>query len=62
MPIKLFREVLYAENEADLSDRLEEMYADPTVLKYPQFLKHLIKDTFPKVTAGAYPEELMIIF
>ena len=49
--INLFRQVLYAENEADLSDRLEEMYADPTVLKYPQFQKHLIKDTFPKMKA-----------
>ena len=27
--INVFRQVLYAENESDLADRLEEMYSDP---------------------------------
>ena len=49
--INVFRQVLYAENESDLADRLEEMYSDPTVLKYPQFQKHLMKDTLPKMKA-----------
>ena len=47
----MFRRVLYAETEEELSDRLEEMYADATMIKYPQYQNHLIKDTFPKLKA-----------
>lgn len=47
--ISLFRRVLYAESEEELSDRLEEMYADATMNMYPQYQKHLVKDTFPKL-------------
>ena len=45
----MFRRVLYAETEEELSDRLEEMYADATMNMYPQYQKHLVKDTFPKL-------------
>ena len=47
----LFRHVLYAETEAELSDKLEELYADETANNYPQFFKHLQKHTFPKIKA-----------
>ena len=47
----MFRYVLYAETEGELSERLEELYADETVLKYPQFYHHLLKHTFPKMQA-----------
>ena len=47
--LNLFRRVLYAETEADLSSRLEDMYADKTMLKYPVYQKHLMKDTFPNM-------------
>ena len=49
--LQLFRRVLYAETEDELSVRLEEMYADPILHQYPQYQKHLIKDTFPKMCA-----------
>ena len=44
-----FRDVLYAESKQELSERLEELYADETVNSYPQFVKHLRRDTFPKI-------------
>ena len=46
-----FRAVLYAETQEDLADRLEDLYADNIVLKYPQFIKHLRRDIFPKMKA-----------
>ena len=45
----VFRNVLYAQTPEDLSDMLEELYRNKTVLKYPQFQRHLIKDTIPKI-------------
>ena len=42
---------MYAESEVELSDRLEDLYADETVNKYPEFIKHLRRDTFPKLKA-----------
>lgn len=47
----LFRSVLYAESEGELSTKLENLYADDTVNKYPQFIRHLRNDTFPKIKA-----------
>ena len=47
--LNLFRKVLYSETDGELSDRLEDLYADPVILKYPQYQKHLMKDTFPKM-------------
>ena len=47
----LFRNVLYAQTDEELSDRLEELYADDTVHKYSQFYQHLLKHTFPKMKA-----------
>ena len=47
--LQLFRQVLYAETNVEVSDRLEEIYADKTVLKYPTYQKHLMKDTLPKL-------------
>ena len=47
----LFRNVLYTETETELSEKLEEIYADATVNKYPQFHHHLQKRTFPKIKA-----------
>ena len=44
-----FRAVLYAASKSELSECLEELYADETVNKYPQFIKHLIRDTLPKM-------------
>ena len=49
--IQLFRNVLYAETADQLSARLEDMYSNPVMLKYPQYQKHLLRDTFPKMTA-----------
>ena len=49
--IAMFRQVLYAETVAELADRLEEMYSDPIMHKYPQYQRHLMKDTFPKMEA-----------
>ena len=46
-----FRDVLYAKTREKLSDSLEELYADDTVNKYPKFIKHLRRDTFPKIKA-----------
>ena len=46
-----FRAVLYAETQDELADHLENMYADEIVSKYPQFVKHLIRDIFPKMKA-----------
>ena len=46
-----FRSVLYAESRSELSDSLEDLYADETCNKYPQFVQHLRKDTFPKIQA-----------
>ena len=47
----LFRNVLYAETDSELSDKLEDLYADDTVNKYPQFFHHLQKHTLPKIKA-----------
>ena len=49
--LQLFRNVLYAETEDEVSERLEEVYASEIVLKYPQFQRHLKKDTLPKLKA-----------
>ena len=46
-----FRAVLYAETQEELADRLEDLYADDIVHKYPQFIKHLRRDIFPKMKA-----------
>ena len=46
-----FRKVLYAETESELSEKLEELYANATALKYPQFQKHMTRDTLPKLKA-----------
>ena len=46
-----FKQVVYAESETELSNKLEELYADPVCIKYPQYQKHLIVDTFPKIHA-----------
>ena len=46
-----FRKVLYSENEWELSENLEELYSDVKVNKYPGFIKHLMRDTFPKIDA-----------
>ena len=42
---------MYAESETELSDKLEELYANPVCIKYRQYQKHLIVDTFPKIAA-----------
>ena len=49
--LNLFRAVLYADTEYQRSECLEEMYADEIINEYPQFQKHLKKDTFPKMQA-----------
>jgi hypothetical protein len=49
--LNLFKRVLYAEDDGELSERLEDMYADPICLKYPQYQSHLMVDTFPKMKA-----------
>ena len=49
--LNLFRSVLYAESESELSDSLEQMYASPVCLRYPQYQAHLMRDTFPKIKA-----------
>ena len=49
--IQLFRKVLYADTPDQLADRLEDLYSSPVVFKYPQYQKHLIKNTFPKISA-----------
>ena len=49
--LNLFRNVLYAESEDDMSNQLEMMYADPVCNKYPQYQAHLMRDTFPKMNA-----------
>ena len=49
--LNLFRNVLYAESEEELSVQLEMMYADPVCIKYPQYQGHLMRDTFPKMDA-----------
>ena len=46
-----FRAVLYAETKDELADHLEHLYADDIVNKYPQFVKHLRRDIFPKMKA-----------
>ena len=49
--LQLFRNVLYAETDGEVSDRLEELYSNTIALKYPQYQRHLMKDTFPKMKA-----------
>ena len=49
--LNLFRNVLYAEGEAELAVQLEMLYADPVCNKYPQYQAHLMRDTFPKMEA-----------
>ena len=43
--------MLYAETEDERANKLEDLYADNSVNKYPQYQKHLIRDTFPKMQA-----------
>ena len=49
--LRLFRQVLYSENETDLSENLENLYASSVSLKYPNFQAHLMFDIFPKMNA-----------
>ena len=49
--LNLFRNVLFADNEEDLSKREEEMFNDSVMLSYPQYRAHLDQDTFPKIEA-----------
>ena len=49
--LRLFRQVLYSESEAQLSDNLEEMYASPVCLKYPNFQAHLMSKILPRINA-----------
>ena len=49
--LKLFRQVLYSENEAELSNNLEEMYASPVCHKYPNFQAHLMSHILPRIDA-----------
>ena len=49
--LRLFRQVLYSENESDLSENLENVYASSVSLKYPNFQAHLMFDIFPKMKA-----------
>ena len=46
-----FKQAVYAERETNQSDKLEELSADPVCIKYLQYQKHLIVDTFPKIHA-----------
>ena len=47
----LFRQVLYAESPDKLAEKLELLNSSDIVLKYPQFVEHLRKETFPKMPA-----------
>ena len=47
--LQLFRNTLFAENEADFAKALGLLQTDPVGLKYPQFHRHLKEDTFPKI-------------
>ena len=49
--LHLLRKVMYAETPWELSNTLEELYADEVVHLYPQFIKHLLKDSLPKLKA-----------
>ena len=49
--LNLFRNVLYAQSDDDLSVQLVRLYADPVYKRYPQYKTHLIEDTFPKMEA-----------
>ena len=49
--LSLFRAVLYADTVDSRAKKLEEMYADSTMLKYPLYQKHLEDNTFPKMGA-----------
>ena len=46
-----FRSILYSETEDELSENMDKLYEDPKVVKYPKFIHHLEKDTFPKIEA-----------
>ena len=49
--LRLFRDVLYAECEEKLSNKLKVLYADPVYNRYPQYQEHLGNDAFPKIDA-----------
>ena len=49
--LNLFRNVLYAQSDDELTVQLVRLYADPVYKKYPQYKNHLIEDTFPKMEA-----------
>ena len=49
MLLKLFRRVVYAEDEDSLTVNLEDLHSNPIALKYPQFLFHLKQHTLPKI-------------
>ena len=49
--LNLFRKVLYAETEDELSKKMTAMMQDPVLLTYPQYKSHLDQDTFPKLDA-----------
>ena len=49
--LQLFRKVAFAETEDDLDDATDELFSNPVSLKYPNFLKHLKDDTFPKINS-----------
>ena len=49
--LNLFRAVLYADTADGRATKLEELYADNTMLKYPLYQKHLEENTLPKMGA-----------
>ena len=55
--LNIFRRVLNAETEGELADRLEEMYADPTTQKYPQFGSISSKTHSQRLKPGVFPED-----
>ena len=57
--LRLFRDVLYAECEEELSNKLELLYADPVYNRHPQYQEHLDKDTFPKMEAWSLAHRIM---
>ena len=47
--LHLFRSVVYARSEGELQDKLEELYSAPVIQKYPQYQKHLMQNTLPRI-------------
>ena len=57
--LNLFRAVLYAESETELSECLELMFSNKVCLKYPQYQAHLMRDTFPKMKAWSMAHRIL---